>query len=161
MQNQAFIKKRISWKAVKRDSAGLGKGLFFLAPALILMLVFTFYPLFNTVMLSFKEGYGYDGLDGFVKYGFSNYTTVLTDPNYLTYLKNTMIIVFVSVPITIMLSLLIAVALNSIKVLQRFLQTVYFLPYVTNTIAIGMVFAVMFEPQKGLINSVLNIFLKF
>ena len=158
MQNQAFIKKRISWKAVKRDSAGLGKGLFFLAPALILMLIFTFYPLFNTVMLSFKEGYGYDGLDGFVKYGFSNYQTVLSDPLYLTYLKNTMIIVFVSVPITIAFSLLIAVALNSIKVLQRFLQTVYFLPYVTNTIAIGMVFAVMFEPQRGLINSVLNLF---
>ena len=51
MQNQAFIKKRISWKAVKKESAGLGKGLFFLAPALLLMLVFTFYPLFNTVML--------------------------------------------------------------------------------------------------------------
>ncbi len=72
------------------------------------------------------------------------------------YLINTMIIVFVSVPLSIALSLLIAVALNAIKPLQKFLQTVFFLPYVTNTIAIGMVFGIMFESQQGLINTILN-----
>lgn len=129
----------------------------YLLPTLILMGVFTIYPLFNTFLISFKEYYNYID-DTFIRYGLENYRYVLTDSNYLSYLGNTMIIVFVSVPITILLSLLIAVALNSIKTLQRFLQTLYFLPYVTNTIAIGMVFAVMFEPQRGLVNSLLRTF---
>lgn len=157
MVEQAFINKKINWKAAKREGLNFGKGMLYLLPTLILMGVFTIYPLFNTFLISFKEYYNYID-DTFIRYGLENYRYVLTDSNYLSYLGNTMIIVFVSVPITILLSLLIAVALNSIKTLQRFLQTLYFLPYVTNTIAIGMVFAVMFEPQRGLVNSLLRTF---
>ena len=157
MQEQAFIKKKFSWKYIKKEGVNFGKGMFYLLPTLILMLVFTIYPLFNTFMISFKEYYNYLD-DTFISYGLQNYKYVLTDARYMNFLGNTMIITFVSVPLTIAFSLLIAVALNSIKVLQRFLQTLYFLPYVTNTIAIGMVFAVMFEPQKGLINSLLRTF---
>ena len=157
MQEQAFIKKRLSWKTARKEGSNLAKGMLYLAPTLILMLVFTIYPLFNTFMISFKEYYNY--LDeSFVKYGIENYRFVLTDPSYMRYLGNTMVIVFISVPITIAFSLLISVALYSVKALQKFLQTLYFLPYVTNTIAIGMVFAVMFEPQKGLINSLIRSF---
>ncbi len=155
MQEQAFIKKKFNWKYIKKEGINFGKGMFYLFPTLALMLIFTIYPLFNTFMISFKEYYNYLD-DTFVSYGLQNYKYVLTDPNYMSYLGNTMIITFVSVPLTIAFSLLISVALNSIKVLQRFLQTLYFLPYVTNTIAIGMVFAVMFEPQTGLINSILR-----
>ncbi len=155
MQEQAFIKKKFNWKYIKKEGINFGKGMFYLLPTLVLMFIFTIYPLFNTFMISFKEYYNYIG-DTFVSYGLLNYKTVLTDSNYMNYLGNTMIITFVSVPLTICISLLISVALNSIKVLQRFLQTLYFLPYVTNTIAIGMVFAVMFEPQHGLVNSILR-----
>ena len=73
-------------------------------------------------------------------------------------MANTFVIVFVSVPLSIITSLLIAVALNSIKALQKFLQTVFFLPYVTNTIAIGMVFAVIFESNQGLVNTIITFF---
>lgn len=157
MFEQAVIRKKTDWKAARKEGINLGKGMFYLLPTLILMGIFTIYPLFNTFLISFKEYYNYMD-DSFVSYGLNNYKYVLTDSSYLRYLGNTMIIVFVSVPITIILSLLISVALNSIKTLQKFLQTLYFLPYVTNTIAIGMVFAVMFEPQSGLINSVLRTF---
>ena len=155
MQEQAFIKKKFNWKYIKKEGVNFGKGMFYLLPTLILMLIFTIYPLFNTFMISFKQYYNYLD-DTFVSYGLQNYKYVLTDARYMNYLGNTMIITFVSVPLTIGFSLLISVALNSIKTLQKFLQTLYFLPYVTNTIAIGMVFAVMFEPQKGLINSILR-----
>jgi len=155
MQTQAFVNKSLKWKAASKEGKKFLRGIIYLLPAIILMCVFTIYPLINTFLISFKEYYNYLD-DTFVRWGIGNYQYVLTDSRYLTYLGNTMTIVFVSVPITIALSLLIAVALNSIKTLQKFLQTLYFLPYVTNTIAIGMVFAVMFEPQHGLINSLLR-----
>ena len=135
------------------------RGMLYLSPAIVLLAIFTFYPLFNTFIISFNEGYNYltnsFNPDG---WGLGNYLRLFADGNpFFGYLKNTMIIVFVSVPISITLSLLIAVALNSIKPLQKFLQTIFFLPYVTNTIAIGMVFSVMFESQQGLINTILNL----
>lgn len=155
MVDQILKTKKIDWKAGKKEAKNFGSGMFYLLPTLILLGVFTIYPLFNTFMISFKEYYNY--IDNtFIKYGLGNYKYVLQDSAYLTSLGNTMIIVFISVPITIMISLLISVALNSIKPFQKFLQTLYFLPYVTNTIAIGMVFAVMFESEAGVVNSILR-----
>lgn len=136
------------------------RGLLYLSPAIILLAIFTFYPLINTFIISFNEGYNYlTGEYNANGWGFGNYLKVL-HPNgsFRKYLTNTMIIVFVSVPISISLSLLIAVALNSIKPLQKFFQTVFFLPYVTNTIAIGMVFGIMFESNQGLVNTFINLF---
>ncbi len=140
------------------------RGLLYLSPAIILLAVFTFYPLIKTFIISFNFEYNYmlsrNGL--FAPYnpegwGFQNYVKIFSEGNpFGKFLLNTMIIVFVSVPISIALSLLIAVALNSIKPLQKFLQTVFFLPYVTNTIAIGMVFSIMFESHQGLVNTILN-----
>lgn len=134
------------------------KGILYLLPAIILLAIFTFYPLINTFIISFKEEYNYmtNGFDG---WGFGNYELILNPKNpFKLYLLNTLIIVFVSVPLSIILSLLIAVSLNSIKPLQKVFQTIFFLPYVTNTIAIGMVFAVMFESNQGLVNSVITMF---
>ena len=128
------------------------RGLLYLSPALIFLGIFTFYPLFNTFLISFKENYNYmkGSFDG---WGLGNYTELLPAPFFRQSLLNTLIIVFVSVPLSLTLSLLISVALNSIKGFKRILQTVFFLPYVTNTIAIGMVFAVMFESRQGLVNA--------
>ena len=140
------------------------RGILYLSPAIILLAIFTFYPLIKTFIISFNYQYNYllssKGLfapynkDG---WGFKNYINIFNGKNDFPHqLVNTMIIVFVSVPISLSLSLLIAVALNSIKPFQRLLQTMFFLPYVTNTIAIGMVFSIMFESQQGLVNTILN-----
>lgn len=139
-----------------KASTNFIRGILYLLPALILLGIFTFYPLINTFIISFKEDYDY--MTGtYSGFGVGNYQLIFHPKNpFKNYLFNTMIIVFISVPISITLSLLIAVALNSVKSLQKFFQTVFFLPYVTNTIAIGMVFSVMFESNQGLINTIIK-----
>lgn len=131
------------------------KGWLYLLPALFLLSVFTFYPLINTFLIAFKVDYNYL-TSRFARWGFDNFAQIFKQKRFVDSLKNTLIIVFISVPVSTALSLLIAVALNSIKTVQKFLTTVFFLPYVTNTIAIGMVFAVMFNSRNGLINEVLK-----
>ena len=139
-----------------KKSINFLRGILYLSPALILMEIFTFYPLFNTFIISFKEEYNY--MTGkHAEWGFANYAKLFATGNiFRTCLVNTLVIVFVSVPLSIVLSLLIAVALNSIKPLQKFFQTIFFLPYVTNTIAIGMVFSVIFESHQGLANTIIT-----
>lgn len=136
----------------------------YLAPVLILMMVFLIYPLINTVMISFMKDYNYvkgtfDGLT------FDNFGAILgitsingaTETRIVQYaLPNTFLIVFVTVPLSIMIALLISVLLNSIKAFQKILSVIFFLPYVTNTIAIGMVFSVIFD-TKGLINYIFGL----
>lgn len=142
-----------------KKSINFLKGMLCLLPAIVLLGIFTFYPIVNTFLMSFKEGYNYliTNEKNFESWGFGNYVKLFSEGNnFPKYLINTMVIVFVSVPVSITLSLLIAVALNSIKPLQRFLQTIFFLPYVTNTIAIGMVFSVMFESHQGLMNTLIT-----
>lgn len=144
------------------------KAWLYLAPTLVLMLVFTFYPLINTFIIAFKENYNYinigygKGPDSnsyeFSSWGLANFKAILSKGDFLQYLKTTMIIVFVSVPVSVILSLIIAIALNSIKWFQKILQTIFFMPYVTNTIAIGMVFSVMFATHGGLVNNIIKLF---
>lgn len=133
------------------------KAWLYLAPLLILMAVFTFYPLFSTVITSFKIDYNYM-TGAFSRFGIDYYISVLKHPRFLTALKNTMIMTFVSVPLAVIIALLISVGLNSIKRLQGFYQTIFFLPYVTNVIAIGLVFSVMFHQDYGVINAFLKLF---
>lgn len=130
------------------------KGALALAPMLILLLVFTFYPIFNTVLISFFPKYNYNTIQ-FGQIGFESYKTVLTDIKFWKSLGVTAIMVVASVPLSIFISLLISVALCSIKKLQGVFQTIFFLPYVTNGVAFGMVFATIFAPtQNGLINTI-------
>ncbi|MFH0766765.1 MAG: sugar ABC transporter permease [Bacillota bacterium] len=127
------------------------KAIFYLAPALTLLAIFTFYPIFNSFLISFYTGYNIQTgeFDGYTFLG--NYAVVLQHANFKQAVLNTAIIVFVSVPITIIVGLLIAVALNAIKPLKSFYQTIFFLPYVTNTIAIGLVFAFIFSGNQNTI----------
>jgi multiple sugar transport system permease protein len=149
------------------------KAWLYLSPALILLLVFTVWPIINTVRMAFLEGYrGLEVLNGVkFEFGFGNFIKVMQYKKFLTCLKNTALLCVLTVPLSTLLALLIAVALNSIKVLQKGLQTIFFLPYVTNSIAIGMVFAAMFnivgsfygtENQlivtAGIINNLLGLF---
>lgn len=145
---------------------GWAKALLYLSPALIVLAVFTFWPIINAFALVVYENYNMtnDTITGYTIFG--NFLTVLTDESFIvpashtqsSAVINTLIIVFISVPISVLLALFIAVALNSIKPLKGFFQTIYFLPYVTNTIAIGLVFAYMFRTNGGLVNEFLGVF---
>ncbi len=129
------------------DSKQQWKAWLYLAPALVLLLVFTVWPIINTIRISLLEGFSYQASVGGAtfKFGFGNFVEVVQYKKFLSALKNTLLLCFVTVPVSTLLALLIAVALNSIKFLQKPLQTIFFLPYVTNSIAIGMVFAAMFN----------------
>ena len=129
------------------DSKQQWKAWLYLSPAIVLLLIFTVWPIINTVRLAFLEDYNaLEALWGATyNVGIGNFVKVLTYKDFLTCLKNTVLLTLLTVPLSTMLALLIAVALNSIKPLQKFLQTIFFLPYVTNSIAIGMVFAAMFN----------------
>lgn len=141
------------------------KAWLYLAPVLILMAVFLIYPLLNTIAIAFMKDYNYiDG--GNTGFTFDNFLIVLgikeiaegvRETFFVKYaIPNTFIIVFVTVPVSIIIALLISVLLNKIKWFQKIYQTVFFLPYVTNTIAVGMVFSVLFD-DKGLINYIFNL----
>ncbi len=123
------------------------KAWIYLAPAIALLLVFTVWPIFNTVRMALLENYsGLKAAGGATfSFGFGNFVKVLHYQKFITCMKNTVLLCVWTVPISTFLALLIAVALNSIKPLQKVLQTIFFLPYVTNSIAIGMVFAAMFN----------------
>lgn len=130
------------------------KAWLYLLPALALLSVFTFYPLFNAFLLAFLKDYVYGSATGFVF--LDNFKNVINDPNFNQAVKNTSIIVFVSVPISVTVALVISVLLNSINKFQGVLQTIFFLPYVTNAIAIGMAFAFLFNYEYGLLNLMLS-----
>ena len=123
------------------------KGWVYLLPAIALLLVFTIWPMINTVRIAFLEGHSNIGelIGEEYQFGFGNFVAVVEDDQFLVALKNTLLLTLVTVPLSTAIALLIAVCLNAIKPLQRFLQTVFFLPYVTNSLAIGMVFATMFD----------------
>ncbi len=123
------------------------KAWLYLSPAIILLLVFTVWPIINTLFMAFQEGYSANYAKSGMTFpvGFGNFRSVVQYSDFMTCLKNTILLCVTTVPLSTILALLIAVALNSIKPLQRTLQTIFFLPYVTNSIAIGMVFATMFN----------------
>jgi multiple sugar transport system permease protein len=129
------------------DSKQQWKAWLYLSPAIVLLLVFTVWPIVNTVLMAFQENYNaLAALDGATyTWGIGNFKTVLKDPQFLEALKNTLLLCIPTVLLSTFLALVISVCLNAIKPLQRFLQTIFFLPYVTNSIAIGMVFAAMFS----------------
>lgn len=132
------------------------KALISLAPAMIILLIFTFYPIINTFVVSFFPNYNYI-TDNFGAFGFDSYIKVLTDAEFWRAMGNTALMVLVSVPLSIIIALVITVLLNSIKVLQGFFQVVFFLPYVTNGIAFGLVFSTIFSPMDyGLVNSLIT-----
>ena len=136
------------------------KAWLYLLPALLFLALFLVYPLFDVIVYSFEEGYNFVTQTRF-GIGFYNYSYVLQDPYFLQAIKNTFIMVIITVPISTGLSLLISLALNKIKALKELYQTVYFLPYVTNTLAVGLVFMILFKPTEytdGLMNLIINLF---
>lgn len=132
------------------------KAWFYLAPAMVLLIIFTFYPIFNAFFLAFLRDFNY--LQGTWQ-GFTfteNFGFVFRNPNFRDALTNTLIITFVSVPIAVIIALLVSVWLNSIVKFRGVFQTIFFLPYVTNAIAIGMAFAFLFNRNFGLVNTMIG-----
>ncbi len=133
------------------------KGYIYLLPSIIIMICFTLYPLVRAIIMSFLGDYSIIN-DGYTSIGFENYQALFSDPDFGKSLMNTAIYVICVVPASIILSLLFAVLINSCKKLKALFQTIYFLPYVTSVIAIGIVWRWMFNSNYGLINYVLSIF---
>ncbi len=131
------------------------KALLYLSPALIIILTFVIYPMFRSVWISFYTKYNifkHIGTD----LGFANYTRVLHDPRFLLALKNTMIYTAVVVPVSMAIALGVAVLLNSKLKGMKFFETIFFLPYITNLIAIGLAFKFIFHSEYGVLNMLLN-----
>ena len=136
------------------------KAWLYLLPAMLFIGVFMVYPLIDVLIYSFEEGYN-SASQTYFGIGFYNYGYVLRDPYFLQAIKNTLILVFITVPVSTILSLAISVGLASIDKLRNLFQTIYFLPYVTNTLAVGIVFMILFKPtvyNDGLVNAVISFF---
>ena len=136
------------------------KGWLYLLPAMLFLGFFMVYPLIDVFVYSFEEGYN-SASQTYFGVGLYNYRYVLQDPYFLQALKNTFILVAITVPPSTGFALLISVALSSIKRLRNLFQTVYFLPYVTNTLAVGLVFMILFKKTAytdGMVNMLINWF---
>ena len=120
------------------------KAWLYLLPALLFLGAFMVYPLIDVFIYSFEEGYNFAS-QTYSGVGIYNYSYVLHDPYFLQAVKNTFLLVIITVPLSTGLALLISVGLSSIKPLKELYQTIYFLPYVTNTLAVGLVFMVLFK----------------
>lgn len=150
----------------KKDLSGVNgsvtqlRGWLYLLPALLFLVAFMVYPLIDVFVYSFQEGYNSASQTSFGT-GLYNYRYVLRDPYFLKAVKNTFIMVIITVPISTVLSLLIALGLNSIEFLKKTFRTIFFLPYVTNTLAVGLVFMILFRKTPytdGLVNLIIGKF---
>ena len=136
------------------------KAWLYLLPAFLFLGAFLIYPLVDVFVYSFEEGYN-SASQTYFGTGLYNYSYVLHDPYFLQALKNTFILVIITVPVSTGLALLISLALSSIKLLRDLFQTIYFLPYVTNTLAVGLVFMILFKKtaySDGLVNLLISWF---
>lgn len=132
----------------------------YLLPSLILLGIFMIYPLFDVLVYSLQEGYN-SASQTYFGIGMYNFAYVLHDPYFLQAIKNTFLLVIITVPLSTGLALLLALALSSVKKVKELYQTIYFLPYVTNTLAVGLVFMILFKKtpySDGFINMILQFF---
>jgi len=136
------------------------KAWLYLLPAILFIGAFLVYPLIDVFVYSFEEGFNFASQTHFGTGGY-NYSYVLHDPYFLQALKNTFILVAITVPLSTLIAIGISTALASIKKLRNLFQTIYFLPYVTNTLAVGLVFMILFKEtpySPGFVNTVLGFF---
>ena len=134
------------------------KGFLYLLPALVFLGLFLVYPLIDVFVYSFQENYNFAS-QTYTGVGLYNYSYVLHDPYFLQALKNTFLLVIITVPLSTGLALLISLCLSSIRRLRDLFQTLFFLPYVTNTLAVGLVFMILFRKtaySDGFANLLLN-----
>lgn len=145
---------------MKKNFNGSFKAWLYLLPAILFLGVFMVYPLIDVFVYSFEEGYN-SASQTYWGVGLYNYSYVLHDPYFLQAVKNTFLLVIITVPLSTCIALLISAGLCSIKPLRNLFQTIFFLPYVTNTLAVGLVFMILFKPtaySDGFINLIISWF---
>ena len=136
------------------------RGWLYLLPALLFLIAFMVYPLIDVFVYSYQEGFNSASQTSF-GIGLYNYKYILRDPYFLKAVKNTFILDIITVPVSTGLSLLISLGLSSIQKLKNLFQTIFFLPYVTNTLAVGLVFMILFRKTPytdGLVNLLIGKF---
>lgn len=136
------------------------KGWLYLLPAVVFLGGFMVYPLIDVLIYSVEEGFNFAS-QSYQGVGLYNYRYILRDPYFLQAVKNTFILVAITVPVSTGLALLISLGLSSIRKLRELFQTVFFLPYVTNTLAVGLVFMILFKKtpySDGMVNALISIF---
>ncbi len=136
------------------------KAWLYLLPSILFLGAFMLYPMADVLIYSFEEGYN-SASQTYFGTGFYNYEYVLHDPYFIQALKNTFLLVIITVPLSTGFALLISLALSSVKKVRGMFQTVYFLPYVTNTLAVGLVFMILFKRtaySEGLVNMLITAF---
>ena len=166
VQTQQFDTSAYDLARIKRNKwrrrRNLMKGWLFVLPVVLLMGLFTFYPLFRSFVMAFQNNY-ISTSKKFDSFGIENFKYVLEYAKFKYCLINTLVFAFISVPVSTILALFISVGLNSIKKVREVFQTLFFLPYLTNSIAVGAVFAAMFNvistgagviKSPGLINTI-------
>lgn len=134
------------------------KGWLYLLPAFIFIAVFMIYPLVDVLIYSFEEGYNFASGES-LGIGTYNYQYVLRDPYFIQALKNTFILVIITVPLSTIIALIISLGLSKINFIKKAYQTIFFLPYVTNTLAVGLVFMILFKKTPytdGLVNLIIT-----
>lgn len=134
------------------------KGWLYLLPAFLFVAVFMVYPLVDVLIYSFEEGFSFASGESFGT-GLYNYQYVLRDPFFIQALKNTFLLVAITVPASTVIALIISLGLSSIKWIKKAYQTIFFLPYVTNTLAVGLVFMILFKKtpySDGLVNALIT-----
>lgn len=125
----------------------------FLLPSLALILVFNVYPIIRSLIMSFQKG----SLLRLRYAGLENYEKVISDPVFHRALTNTALYTLVVVPVALVIALVIAwIIFEKVKHKHLF-ETIFFMPYVTSTIAIGIVFRYFFNGSYGIVNFVLGL----
>lgn len=132
------------------------KSLLYIAPMMLIITTFNLYPIIRSFLMSFYTDFNIYTQE-VNEYGIGNFIEVLQDPEFILAIRNTFIFVLGVVPASIIISLGIAVLLNKIKVLSGFFRSIYFLPFVTSTVAISIVWSWIYHSRFGLMNYALGL----
>ncbi|MGX7350799.1 hypothetical protein RU97_GL000488 [Enterococcus canis] len=146
-------KKRSFFQRYKKDqlvTAGL-----FIAPLFTGIIIFYLIPMFQSIFYSFTE-WGMFG--GYKVIGFKNYQRLFTDPEIIGALKNTFTYALFTVPVGMFIAIFIAVLLNAKIKGKSFYRVIYFLPAVTMTSAVAMIWKWIFNSEFGILNQILAVF---
>ena len=138
---------------IKYRKSEVISGYLFILPSAALFLVFMIIPIFMGFYISMTN---YDGFKTMDFVGLQNYTAMFKDSYFTISLKNNLIYALATVPGTIVLSLLLAVAVNKGLKGSSFFKTVFFFPYITSNVAVGIIWSLLFNPNNGPINNFLR-----
>lgn len=141
-------------KAKRKNKDGMW-ALFFLAPAIIGLCVFTVYPLFESFHISLTS---WDLFSDKVFIGFKNYIDFFKDPTGRKVFRNTIVFTIIVVPLQLIVSFFLAVALNQKIRGMRFFRGAFFLPTIASMVSISIVWQWLFNTDFGIINYVIKLF---